>query len=437
MALPTTSTPLSTGHTTAHDGVYDVKAHFGAAGDGTTDDTAAFDAAATAAGWGGTIYVPPGIFRIKDWAPSVATHIKGAGNQVNGGPGGTVLMAAPGATWMIKFLGKFDCSIDDLQINGNARASSGVLCQGQIGATSQGMRFTNVSWIRCITAVEFDATTIETDKNHLLNCRMDECLKGVRIHGDNSQFTVLDNVYIGADVGVHMSGGTLWWRTGGEYNSVLATGATGILIDSFSSIAYILLQDLIMGDDFLGSTSCNVDGTNGWPTDGITIERCILQSQVGVHIGGSSSKLTLRNMRFNNGGIRVHGDSSTVHEEYVIYVAGATYAIAGGTNNARFVLENTNSVRYLQINGNPADPYGTKYGIAWGDHDNGAMDTNLYRNKANQLKTDDKFLADLGLGVGNSAAATEVIGKAVVKKIQVFDASGVSIGYIPVYSSIT
>lgn len=48
-----------------------------------------------------------------------------------------------------------------------------------------------------------------------------------------------------------------------------------------------------------------------------------------------------------------------------------------------------------------------------------------------------KFLATGGLGVGNSAAATESIGKAVVKKIEVFDDTGTSLGFVPVYSSIT
>lgn len=49
-----------------------------------------------------------------------------------------------------------------------------------------------------------------------------------------------------------------------------------------------------------------------------------------------------------------------------------------------------------------------------------------------------KLRSTAGLGVGNSAAATESIGKAVVKKIEVFAADGTtSLGFIPVYSSIT
>ena len=51
-----------------------------------------------------------------------------------------------------------------------------------------------------------------------------------------------------------------------------------------------------------------------------------------------------------------------------------------------------------------------------------------------------KFMAHGGLGVGNSAAATEVLGtsnQACVKKIQVFDETGASLGYIPVYAGLT
>jgi hypothetical protein len=47
----------------------------------------------------------------------------------------------------------------------------------------------------------------------------------------------------------------------------------------------------------------------------------------------------------------------------------------------------------------------------------------------------DKVLTTAGLGVGNSAAATTL--GSVVKKIEVFDAAGASLGYLPVYNAIT
>lgn len=62
-------------------------------------------------------------------------------------------------------------------------------------------------------------------------------------------------------------------------------------------------------------------------------------------------------------------------------------------------------------------------------------DTNLYRGAANILKTDDKLATVAGLGVGNSAAGNTL--GSVVKKIEVFDAAGTSLGFVPVYDAIT
>lgn len=72
--------------------------------------------------------------------------------------------------------------------------------------------------------------------------------------------------------------------------------------------------------------------------------------------------------------------------------------------------------------------------LEWGAG-SAARDTNLYRSAANVLKTDDKFIATAGLGVGNSAAATTP--GTLTRKIEVFDATGASLGFIPVYSTIT
>ncbi|MGV9243596.1 hypothetical protein [Streptomyces sp. NPDC003710] len=73
--------------------------------------------------------------------------------------------------------------------------------------------------------------------------------------------------------------------------------------------------------------------------------------------------------------------------------------------------------------------------IELGDGGAGGRDVNLYRSAANKLKSDDMIIAALGLGVGNSASATAV--GTLSKKIEVFDASGVSLGFVPVYATIT
>lgn len=65
----------------------------------------------------------------------------------------------------------------------------------------------------------------------------------------------------------------------------------------------------------------------------------------------------------------------------------------------------------------------------------GARDTTLYRSGAGVLTTDGSLRLGGSLGVGNSAAATTP--GAVVRKVEIFDTTGTSLGFLPVYNSIT
>jgi hypothetical protein len=104
------------------------------------------------------------------------------------------------------------------------------------------------------------------------------------------------------------------------------------------------------------------------------------------------------------------------------YVAAA----ATGNNIHEIIVAGEANERWI------VDGTGKHY---WGAGGGSAVDVTLYRSAADKLKTDDMMLAALGIGVGNSAAATTP--GSVVKKIQVFDASGASLGYVAVYDAIT
>jgi hypothetical protein len=70
----------------------------------------------------------------------------------------------------------------------------------------------------------------------------------------------------------------------------------------------------------------------------------------------------------------------------------------------------------------------------------GAPDAFIARQAAGLIGTTSgagKLGSVAGLWVGNSASSTESIGKATVRKIEVFSESGASLGFIPVYSSIS
>lgn len=87
------------------------------------------------------------------------------------------------------------------------------------------------------------------------------------------------------------------------------------------------------------------------------------------------------------------------------------------------------------------DPAATGITLAW----NQVTGANKYsapsetviieRLAAGQMKATGKLLATAGVGVGNSATATTL--GTVTRKIEVFDASGASLGFVPVYGSIT
>lgn len=92
--------------------------------------------------------------------------------------------------------------------------------------------------------------------------------------------------------------------------------------------------------------------------------------------------------------------------------------------------------------GDDYHPYAETWGgrKEWGRRDIPALrDTFIDRLDPNGpaagLKLTGKFCATLGIGVGNSASASTP--GAVVKKIEVFDASGASLGFVAVYDAIT
>ena len=73
--------------------------------------------------------------------------------------------------------------------------------------------------------------------------------------------------------------------------------------------------------------------------------------------------------------------------------------------------------------------------MQWG-HGSAVPDTTLARQTVGNLRcATGKLLADGGVGVGNSLAATTP--GSVVRKMEVFDATGASLGFIPIYSSIS
>lgn len=174
-----------------------------------------------------------------------------------------------------------------------------------------------------------------------------------------------------------------------------------------------------------------------------------LQSVILV---GSGSGVQFDGLCTATGPASVIGNGLGVVEDFALWrLAGGTAyidpAIANDGDTVNFnsrrcgqILSRRAAARYV-LQGQVTGEAGARFRLRAdgrldiGDGTSFTFDTNVYRSAANTLKTDDKFLAALGLGVGNSAAAATP--GTVIRKMEVFDASGVSLGFVPIYDAIT
>ncbi len=106
------------------------------------------------------------------------------------------------------------------------------------------------------------------------------------------------------------------------------------------------------------------------------------------------------------------------------------YSTADHTIQATsLALLDTGEARYLNFA--PAVGGSGKGGLQFGT----GTDATLYRQGSGVLRSNGKLTADGGIGVGNSANGTTL--GTITKKMEVFDASGTSLGFVPIYDAIT
>lgn len=175
---------------------------------------------------------------------------------------------------------------------------------------------------------------------------------------------------------------------------------------------------------------------------GDTQKRIIINAGGGIDFGPGNGAVDT-NLYRDSANILRTDDSLTVGTNLSVAgtatVTGAASLNAGGSFGNTLTGTGSASTTVMVATLVTADTFDRFRILSSGAHEwgsgSGARDVTLYRNAANQLKTDDKFLATAGIGVGNSAAATTL--GTVTRKIEVFDASGASIGFVPVYDAIT
>ena len=336
-----------TADTTAVHGITDtadlaLKSHFpvnvkasphNATGDGSTDDTAAFNSARDAAGANGALFVPAGTYRLGDWAPLSGQTITGHGKA-------SQLKAKTSATFAVDLSGLHSTRLMNLLIDGNSKASGGVRMRGNGGNASYNHLFWNVETQNCDVNWDIQAgTPVEVDKNLWVGCYTHDGNTAFKFNGSNSQSQILISCPITSfqNYGIRILGGDIWFQ-GADILSIVGSPGYGIYLEGGSNIRHLKVEMCV----FEGVKGSVIGNTGVWPEYGVEINRCALNADDGagastdpaVKLSGSSGRTWITNSRVDVGNVKVVGDDHWLWEQGVSYQSGAAFEDAA-TNTRR------------------------------------------------------------------------------------------------------
>lgn len=311
--------------------------HFGATGNGTTDDTAAINAAATAAGAWGVVVVPPGTYRV------TASVTPLSGQRWSGGG---KLITDNGFNFNVFDLsGKTDVTIEHL------RAESGTLGAAYTAATARFVSAKSLSH-RCVvrrchitgfqSAIQFNNST---DCKALDNVIVSPYGWGVNVQTDADDAEVRGNRITGAvnEHGIYVAG-----SSGNNIAGALVTEnwVSGCAIDGIK-VSY--------ADDTL------VRGNRSWSNGG-----------EGVYVTvGSQRSQVLDNLTASNTGNGVIVYTGTTGDTVANTVVARNVVRKNQKNGISVTYAGTGAVAYTWVQDNDVDDNdqaatGTNYGIVLG-----------------------------------------------------------------------
>jgi hypothetical protein len=258
---------------------------FNAAGDGVTDDTAAFVAARNSITAGANVisdmtngaglYVPPGTYVIGD------LDISNTGQRIVGAGQASCLMAKSGAAYVLKMEGKRHCQIENIRIHGNGLASKGVKLAGSAAVTSEQNMMRAVEFTQCSVGLDIVTATIDqSDKNTYMQLKFSGCTVGVSINAVNAQGqTFIGSTFDLCGTSVDLTNGS-FEMIGGQCQ----TATTFIRLNAASggTIQWVNLFNVITE-----GTGCDIDGSAAWPINGVMATHCVF----GTNSGGSAVKM--------------------------------------------------------------------------------------------------------------------------------------------------
>jgi parallel beta-helix repeat protein len=426
-----------------------VKDH-GAVGDGTTDDADAIQAAFNAIINGSQVYFPPGTYNLtKQLNISGKKHFTVTGNHA------LFLFNChqPAQNSDIRVFDIASCSQFTIQ-----GLSIDIITQDQgyagiyVRNSSDGVvRDCKVNNARHTGIAIFDATPGKTQNISILNNIVEYCRFGISTNGFRIRIDGNHVAHYWPTTAEAQAKGGVWSAPSLYYDTILLSENAAECIVSNNTIVQAgqggIYCMAIRNCTIIGNTvyGCQLRGIELGPTSGalakqITItgnavsdcvgeinivdaENCVISgNSVGrttatpssaVAVQGKSTKCLVigNSVSYKGTGAAVFLSASAVGNQILFNVIDATNRYNMNTT-ANSLIATLGDGKFLF----------------------GQQDVNLYRVGADLIGTDNKLVAKKGFAVGNAASAKS-LGK-LARKMQVFDATGNSLGYVPIYSSI-
>jgi parallel beta-helix repeat protein len=430
--------------------VLDVKAKYGAVGDGVADDTAAIGSAIAALTAGAELYFPPG-----DYLVTAQRNISGktrfavVGNRARIKFAATTTATA-GEVRALNISGCSQFTVQGLSIDVITQNQS--YCGIYISSSSDGtIRDCKVNNARHTGIAVFD-TTPGTSRNILITgCTVEYC-----------KFEISTNGYRVRIIGNHIAD---YWPTtaeaianGGVWNSssiyydgiLLAEGARECVVTNNTIVevgqggVYTqAVEHCTISNNTV--SGCLLHGIEIGPTSGTHAAHCAIVGNTVKDCSGEinlvdtdysvvSSNIVYHSAATANSGIAVQGASTknTVIGNVVHSAGSAAGILVASTATTNQVLLNsvTATTRY-SINSSANSLLGMvgDAKLLFGQN----QDVGLFRVTTGLVGSDLKLYAGSGLAVGHSTTATTVGTQ--VRRMQMFDAAGNSLGYVPIYDA--